>query len=112
MREAGFRAIQTGIESFSSQYLRKINKGARVIDNIAALKFCKENDILNSYNLVIRYPNEDIVDFEETRKIASLLKGYLDPPQLCELRVMYGSQIHRHPEQFNIERLRSTRLMF
>ncbi|DAC72328.1 MAG TPA: hypothetical protein DSN98_05830 [Thermoplasmata archaeon] len=105
MKEAGFTTIQTGIESFSHNYLQKMNKGARVIDNIAALKFCKENDIKNSYNLIVRYPNEEPADFEETKKIAYLLKGYLDAPQLCELRVMHGSKIQRHPEQFNIERM-------
>jgi ribosomal peptide maturation radical SAM protein 1 len=105
MKEAGFTNIQTGIESFSQNYLRKMNKGVRVIDNIAALKFCKENNIKNTYNLLVRYPNEEPVDFEETKKIVQLLKGYLDTPQLCELRVMHGSYIHHHPEQFNIERL-------
>jgi ribosomal peptide maturation radical SAM protein 1 len=110
MKDAGFNNIQTGIESLSPHYLRKMNKGVRVIDNIAVLKFCKENGIKNSYNLIVRYPNEEPVDFEETKKAASLLKGYLDPPQLCELRVMFGSPIHRHPEQFNIETLISAPL--
>jgi len=105
MKEAGFSMIQTGIESFSKNYLRKMNKGVRVIDNIAALKFCKENDIKNTYNLLVRYPNEEPEDFEETKKIVNLLKAYLDAPQLCELRVMHGSQIQRHPKQYNIERL-------
>jgi len=105
MKEAGFTMIQTGIESFSQNYLQKMNKGVRVIDNIAALKFCKENRIKNNYNLVVRYPNEETKDFEETKKIVQMLKGYLDAPQLCELRVMYGSYIQRNPEQFNIEQL-------
>jgi ribosomal peptide maturation radical SAM protein 1 len=108
MSEAGFRMIQTGIESFSRQYLQKINKGVRVIDNIAALKFCKENKIKNTYNLIVRYPNEDARDFEETQKVVSLLKGYLDPPQLCELRVMHGSPIYCHPEHYNIDVLKNT----
>jgi len=105
MKEAGFTMIQTGIEAFSQNYLQKMNKGVRVIDNIAVLKFCKENGIKNQYNLLVRYPNEETVDFNETKKIAQMLKGYLDAPQLCELRVMHGSAIQRHPEQFNIERL-------
>jgi len=105
MRDVGFTVIQTGIESFSSNYLRKMNKGARVIDNIAALKFCKENSIKNTYNLLVRYPNEEPVDFEETKKVVHLIQGYLDAPSLCELLVMYGSHIYRHPEQFNVERL-------
>jgi len=105
MKEAGFTSIQTGIESFSKSYLRKMNKGARVIDNIAALKFCKENQIQNNYNLLVRYPNEDTADYEEAKKTIQLLKAYLDAPQLCELRVMHGSIIYRHPEQFNIQQL-------
>jgi ribosomal peptide maturation radical SAM protein 1 len=108
MKEAGFTMIQTGIESFSQHYLQKMNKGVRVIDNIAALKFCKENQIKNNYNLVVRYPNEETKDFEEIKKIAQILKGYLDAPQLCELRVMYGSHIQRNPEQFNIKQLEHT----
>ncbi len=105
MKEAGFTMIQTGIESFSQNYLRKMNKGVRVIDNIAALKFCKENGIKNNYNLLVRYPNEEPVDYEETKKITQQIKTYLDAPQLCELRVMQGSHIQQHPRQFNIEQL-------
>jgi ribosomal peptide maturation radical SAM protein 1 len=105
MKEAGFTMIQTGIESFSQNYLRKMNKGVRVIDNIAVLKFCKENGIKNNYNLLVKYPNEESVDFNETKKIVQILKGYLDAPQLCELRVMHGSPLQRNPEHFNIERL-------
>jgi len=105
MKEAGFTTIQTGIESFSQHYLKKMNKGTRVIDNIAALKFCKENRIINSYNVIVEYPNEEPVDFEETKKNIQLFKQYLDPPQICYLRILFGSPIHRNPEQFNIQQL-------
>jgi len=105
MKKAGFTIIQTGVESFSQHYLRKMNKGARVIDNIAALKFCKENSIENQYNLIVNYPNEELVDFEETKKTIQLFKQYLDPPQICQLRVFYGSPIYKNPKQFNIEAL-------
>jgi len=105
MKEAGFTAIQTGIEAFSQNYLRKMNKGVRVIDNIAALKFCKENGIYNEYNLVVNYPNEEKIDFEETNRNIQLFKQYLDPPQLSYLRVGFGSYIYNNPEMFNIEKL-------
>jgi ribosomal peptide maturation radical SAM protein 1 len=105
MKEAGFNIIQTGIESFSPSYLKKMNKGTRVIDNIAVLKFCKENNITNRYNLIVNYPNEDSVDYEETQKNIELFKTYLDPPQICQLRVLHGSPIQLNPEQYNMKQL-------
>jgi len=115
LKQAGFTTIQTGIESFSKSYLKKMNKGTRVIDNIAALKFCKENDIKNRYNLIVDYPNEETVDFEETKKTIRIFKQYLESPQICYLRVLYGSPIHCNPDKFNISQLEYAdidRLMF
>ena len=107
LKQAGFTSIQTGIESFSSHYLKTMNKGVRVIDNIAALKFCKENGIQNAYNLIVNYPNEEPIDFEETKQTVHLIQSFLDPPQYCELRVLYGSPIHQNPWEFNIEHFES-----
>ncbi|MFH1101721.1 MAG: RiPP maturation radical SAM C-methyltransferase [Methanobacteriota archaeon] len=105
LKDAGFTTIQTGVESFSPHYLKKMNKGTRVIQNIATLKFCKENHITNQYNLLVNYPNEDAIDYGETLKTVALIQSYLDPPQLCHLRVLYGSPIQQHPDQFNINHL-------
>lgn len=105
LKEAGFNYIQTGIESFSRSYLKKMNKGTRSIENIAALKFCKENGIINKYNLIVDYPNEEGIDFEETKKTIRIFKNYLEPPQLCYLRVLYGSPIFCDPGKYNISQL-------
>jgi len=110
LKEAGFRTIQTGIESFSQNYLKKMNKGTRVIDNIAALKFCKEYNIMNKYNLIIGYPNEEELDFEETKNNIQFVKQYLDPPQICYLKVLFGSHIHCNPENYNIKELKSAEI--
>ena len=110
LKEAGFSAIQTGIETFSSNYILKMNKGARVIDNIASLKFCKENGIINSYNFIINYPNEDAIDFDETKKNIQNFKQYLDPPQISYLIVGFGSPIYRNPEEYNIKNFEYTEI--
>ncbi|MCK4365733.1 MAG: RiPP maturation radical SAM C-methyltransferase, partial [Thermoplasmatales archaeon] len=115
LKEAGFSNLLTGIESFSKNYLKKMNKGIRVIDNIAALKFCKENDIDNRYNIVINYPNEKRIDYEETMKNIQIIKQYLDPPNISRLIVGFGSPVYYNLEQFNIDKLDSVdidRLMF
>lgn len=108
MSEAGFRNIQIGIESFSESYLKKMNKGVRVIDNIEALKFCKENGIRVQYNLVVNYPNEELIDFEETKKNIQHIKQFLDPPQISYFVVEFGSIIYRNFAAFNIEKLEYT----
>lgn len=105
LKKAGFNHIQTGIETFSSNYLKKINKGVKIIDNIAALKYCKENGIINIYNIIVNYPNEEPIDFEETEKTIKLFKQYLDPPQISKLLVGFGCPIYEHYEKFNIEKL-------
>jgi len=103
LKEAGFNNIQVGIEAFSQNYLKKMNKGVRVIDNIASLKFCKENGINNRYNLIVNYPNEEKIDFEETKSNIQLFKQYLDPPNISYFTVSFGSSICNNPENFNIE---------
>jgi len=110
LKEAGFTIIQTGIESFSQNYLKKMDKGVRVIDNIAALKFCKENGIWNSYNIIVNYPNEEKIDFEETKKNIEHIKYYLDPPNVNNLLIGYGSPIFNNPEDFNIESYEYTKI--
>jgi len=108
MKEAGFTNIQIGIESLSKSYLKKINKGTRVIDNIAALKFCKEYGIKNEYNFIVNYPNEEKTDFEETKRNIQFIKQYLDPPRLNNLLVGFESYIYSNPNMFNIEKLEYT----
>jgi ribosomal peptide maturation radical SAM protein 1 len=106
LKNAGFREIQTGIESFSPHYLKTMNKGTKVIDNIAVLKYCKENGISNRYNLIIGYPNEEPIDFIETKENIKSFISFLDPPNLCQLRVLYKNKIYNDPSAFNIKKLR------
>ncbi len=108
LKEAGFTVIQTGIESFSQNYIKKMNKGARIIDNIATLKFCTENEIINQYNIIVNYPNEERIDFKETKENIQFFKQFLPPPQISNLIVEFGSAIYNNSEDFNIEKLEYT----
>ena len=105
LKEAGVNIIQTGIESFSKQYLQKMEKGVGVIENIATLKNSKEQGIENPYNLIFGYPNEERKDINETKNVVKKIKSYLDPPNLCTLRIVYKSPIYDHPNQYGIDTL-------
>ena len=87
-----------------------MKKGTRVINNIAVLKFCKENGIKNSYNIIVNYPNEEKIDFEETKKNIYHIKSYLDPPNVNNLLIGYGCPIYYDPENFNIEKFKNTEI--
>ncbi len=110
LKRAGFNQIQTGIESLSKHYLKTMKKGARVIDNIAALKFCQENNIENKYNFIINYPNEEKIDFTETLDVVNNIKRYIDPPNLCNLKIFYSSPIFKNPEKYNIKKFKSNKI--
>jgi ribosomal peptide maturation radical SAM protein 1 len=105
LKKAGFTTIQTGIETFSQNYLKKMNKGVQIIDNIASLKFCKENGILNTYNIIVNYPNEESIDFKETVKNTEFFWQYFDPPNISNLTVGFGSFIFNNLKLFNIKDL-------
>jgi len=117
MKKAGFNHIRIGVLSFSQNYLKKMNTGVRVIDNIAALKFCKQYGINASYDLLVNYPNEEDIDVEETKKTSDKIISWdLDlPQQLTNFVVHFGSIIYNNPAAFNIKKLEYTeidKLMF
>lgn len=105
LKKAGFHTIQTGIESFSSSYLKKMNKGARVIDNIAALKYCKQYHINNQYNIIVNFPTEDSNDFNETIETISFFAQYVDPPRMSPFVVGYKSPVYNDLEKYNVKKL-------
>jgi len=66
MKKAGFRGIQIGVESFSSQLLRKMNKPSRLIDNIKVLKWSREVGLDSIYyNLICNFPGESEYDLRQ-----------------------------------------------
>ncbi len=105
LKKAGFKHIQTGVETLSSNYLKKMNKGTKIIDNIFALKYCKENHIKNSYNFITNYPNEEKIDFVETQKNINLIQKYIEPPNISKYIVTFQSPIFNNPEKYNIKKL-------
>ncbi len=110
LKQAGVSILQTGIESLSRHYLQKMNKGATVIENLAALKYCQERSIENHYNLIIGYPNEDDTDFMQTQQLVKCIQSYIDPPRLCTLRLVYESPIYNHPDEYGIDKVTNTQI--
>ncbi len=76
---AGFRALQPGIESFSSEVLQRIHKGVNAIQNIQLLKWGYLEQIITHYNLIFGFPGETLEEY--TNLVATLPRLYhLIPP--------------------------------
>ncbi|WP_051367028.1 RiPP maturation radical SAM C-methyltransferase [Hamadaea tsunoensis] len=80
LRAAGVTAIQPGIESFSSDVLHIMRKGATALQNIQLLKWCKEIGVKVYWNLLYGFPGEDPRDYETTARVIDSIT-HLDPPQ-------------------------------
>ncbi len=64
--QGGLQTIQVGIESLSNSLLRKMAKGAAVIDNIAIMKHSATANIRLEGNLILEFPGSDAAEVAET----------------------------------------------
>jgi len=92
---AGIQTIQPGVESFSTNVLKIMNKGATALQNIQLLRYCKELGILPLYNILYGFPGETKGDYIEQTALIEKLE-HLQPPVMCGSIV-----IHRYSPLFN-----------
>jgi ribosomal peptide maturation radical SAM protein 1 len=103
MRDAGVVMVQLGIESFSSQTLKLMDKGTTAIQNIRMIKWCAELGIHAFYNIIYGFPGESAEEYERMAD-AVLSLTHLEPPNPpLRLRLDRFSSYHRDPERFGIE---------
>lgn len=87
--------IQPGIESLSTPVLQLLNKGVSAIQNVALLKWCREQGIRVSWNLLCAVPGEKVGDYD-------LMLGLLEHlPQLAPPQGVSPIRIDRYSPYFN-----------
>ncbi len=79
MRDAGLTEIQPGIESFSSDVLRLMEKGVSGLQNLQLLKWCRELGIRPYWNLLWGFPRESPEDYDRMAELIPWLT-HLQPP--------------------------------
>ena len=74
----GCKNAQIGIEALSESLLIKMNKGAKLIDNLRTLKYLRELDMAKagSSNLIVYYPTSTISEIKETKAILKLIPHF------------------------------------
>ncbi|NQZ10672.1 MAG: RiPP maturation radical SAM protein 1 [Algicola sp.] len=77
---AGVKWIQPGLESLHDDFLKLIKKGSTAIGNMATLKWCRENGIRISWNLLSHAPDEQESWYKDMAQWVPLIT-HLQPPQ-------------------------------
>jgi ribosomal peptide maturation radical SAM protein 1 len=114
LRAANVTSIQPGIESLSSRLLKLLDKGVKGIQNLALLRWCREERITPVWNLLYGIPGERTEDYLEQIELIERIPHFT-PPEGAHL-----IQIDRFSPYFNsyrehgwsgIEPLREYRLL-
>jgi ribosomal peptide maturation radical SAM protein 1 len=108
MRRGGIRFIQPGIESFSSEVLRLMDKGVTGIQNLQLLKWSEEVGIRPSWNVLAGFPGEPTYAYERMASLIPLLT-HLEPPTACSpIRLDRFSPLFSNAEACGLRRVRPT----
>jgi ribosomal peptide maturation radical SAM protein 1 len=106
MRSGGVRAIQPGIESFSSHVLQLMRKGCTALQNIQLLRWCEELAIQVGWNILTGFPGELASDYAQMAELIALVT-HLQPPATCSpLRLDRFSPYFARPAEFGIAKVR------
>ena len=104
LAQAGFLEVQAGIESFSSDVLRKMDKGVTAIQNVHTLVMGRRHNVHVLYNLLFGFPDDDEAEYARMAGLLPRLK-HLDPPLTCvPVQVTRWAPLQARPEAFGIER--------
>lgn len=112
MYRGGMRQIQPGIENFSNQVLRLMEKGVTGLQNIQLMRWCEEVGIECAWNVLGGFPDESPAEYERVAEMMALLV-HLQPPISCGLiRLDRFSPFHARSAQFGFRRLRPAHAYF
>lgn len=103
LAQGGAKAIQPGIESFSSNQLQEMDKGVRPLQNILCMKWAMYYGIEINWNILIGFPGETDEDYRQQIDLIKLL-FHLPPPECVgSLWLERFSPYFQRPEEYGIK---------
>ncbi|MEP6757373.1 MAG: RiPP maturation radical SAM C-methyltransferase [Chthonomonadales bacterium] len=101
---AGFHEAQLGIESFSSDVLKKMHKGVSASQNVYSLLLGKRYGVRVLFNILYGFPDDELPAYEEMiGQLHNLI--HLDPPISCvPVQITRFAPLEQSPERFGITR--------
>jgi ribosomal peptide maturation radical SAM protein 1 len=103
---AGVAQVQPGIESFSTNILGLMHKGATGLQQVELLKWAEAYGIKLLYGLIVGTPGESVQDYEDVERLMPLLHHLPPPLMLNPLALHKFSPYEAAPEQYGIRDIR------
>ncbi len=100
-RQGGLTSIQVGIESLSSSLLKKMEKGTRCIENIAAMRQSAEAGITLDGNLICEFPGSSNEEVKETLTNLDFVLPFT-PLSSASFFLGHGSPVANNPKAYGI----------
>ena len=98
LSESGFRWIQPGIESLSTDICRKLKKGTNKLINLSLLKYCIERGVHVSWNMLYGLPDEDDSCYAEVVSLIPWVIHLQPPTGATKIRIDRFSPYFQKPD--------------
>jgi ribosomal peptide maturation radical SAM protein 1 len=100
-RRGGLTTIQVGIEALSNSLLKKMSKGTRAIENIAAMRQSAEAGIQLDGNLIVEFPGSSPAEVQETLRNLDYVLPY-PPLTAASFFLGHGSPVSLDPKSYGV----------
>ena len=104
---AGIFEIQPGVESFSTNILKQMDKGVSGLDNIRVLRDAASRGLRVIWNILTGIPGETRADYERMLPLLPQLEHLRPPTRWGPIRISRYSPYHNEPAKFGIKGLRA-----
>jgi radical SAM superfamily enzyme YgiQ (UPF0313 family) len=101
----GLDSVQIGIEAFSNSLLKRMNKGATVMDNLAAMKYCAAAGIRLDGNLIVEFPGSTEKEAAETLRTLEFVLPFR-PLTAAGFFLGHGSPVWNNPGKYGVKTIR------
>jgi len=99
---AGFVAVQPGVESFSTPVLRSMDKGVRGIDNVCLIKTGYIEHLIIYYNILYGLPDDSVEAYEAMLEMLPRIYHLMPPVSRTETVVTRFAPLQMDPDRFGI----------
>jgi ribosomal peptide maturation radical SAM protein 1 len=106
LKKAGINVVKFGIETLSSDMLKRMNKGVTAVENILLLRNAAVSGIYVDWNLLWGFPGDKVENYREILRILPLLRHLCPPTVFRHISIDRFSAYFEKVQEFSIKRLR------